>query len=229
VPDLVAGAVDVDTAGHDALREVRDVEDDAETSDKVGEYHPADHPGVDVGVLNELTQLDPVQERGDGVEGEGQEEGEGDLGLGVGVGEVLEGDDGAEQEADHGKVDGLVVRKAGEVVDDDPDVGPVESDENADMVQLLPGGPRDVAGHRVEQRAGQHAGLVGHQLQESGVVVSLVSDVALGPHQVPHHQTEEEDEAEEVCPDVDSLVVQGEDALYTALVAQTDRPVAGVY
>ena len=71
--------------------------------------------------------------------------------------------------------------------------------------------------------------LVGHQLQESGVVVSLVSDVALGPHQVPHHQTEEEDEAEEVCPDVDSLVVQGEDALYTALVAQTDRPVAGVY
>ena len=43
MPDLVAGAVDVDTAGHDALREVRDVEDDAETSDKVGEYHPADH------------------------------------------------------------------------------------------------------------------------------------------------------------------------------------------
>ena len=120
------------------------------------------HPGVDVGVLNELTQLDPVQERGDRVEGEGQEEGEGDLGLGVGVGEVLEGDDGAEQEADHGKVDGLVVRKAGEVVDDDPHVGPVESDEDADMVQLLPGGPRDVTGHRVEQRAGQHAGLRCH-------------------------------------------------------------------
>ena len=77
--------------------------------------------------------------------------------------------------------------------------------------------------------AGDCLYLVGHQLQESGVVVSLVSDVALGPHQVPHHQTEEEDEAEEVCPDVDSLVVQGEDALYTALVAQTDRPVAGVY
>ena len=35
------------------------------------------HPGVDVGVLNELTQLDPVQERGDRVEGEGQEEGPG--------------------------------------------------------------------------------------------------------------------------------------------------------
>ena len=70
--------------------------------------------------------------------------------------------------------------------------------------------------------------LVCNQLQHSSVVVSLVPDVFLCPHHVPHHQAEEEDEAEQMCPDIDSLVVKFEDALDAAMVACTG-PVAGVY
>ena len=62
--------------------------------------------------------------------------------------------------------------------------------------------------------------LVGDQLEESGIVVSPVPDMLLGPHHVLHHHAEEEDEPEQMCPDVDRLVVQGQDALDAALVAE---------
>ena len=70
--------------------------------------------------------------------------------------------------------------------------------------------------------------LVGYELQQGGLVVRGVPDVFLGPHQVLHHQAEEEDEPEKMSPDVDSLVVEFEDALDAAIVAQTS-PVAGFY
>ena len=56
-------------------------------------------------------------------------------------------------EADHGE--------ALEVVDDDPDIGPVHSNQDAGMVHLLPGGLHHltVADEGVEQGAGEHAGL----------------------------------------------------------------------
>ena len=62
--------------------------------------------------------------------------------------------------------------------------------------------------------------LVGEQLQRGGAVVRGVADVLLRPDQVLHHQHEEDEEAEEVGPDVDSLVVEPEDAAETVLVVQ---------
>ena len=70
--------------------------------------------------------------------------------------------------------------------------------------------------------------LVGEELQEGRVVVLPVSDVLLGPQEVLHHQTEEEDKSKEMGPDVDSFVVELEDALDTTIIAQT-RSVAGFY
>ena len=64
-------------------------------------------------------------------------------------------------------MDGLVVGETGEVVDDDPDVGAVESNEDADVVKFLPGWSGDVTGHGVEQRAGQHAGLTSINVSNS--------------------------------------------------------------
>ena len=104
-----------------------------------------------------------MDEGGDGVEGKAEKEGQGGLLCWTrGARHGLQEDDGPEEDRDNGQVEALILGETGEVVDDDPHVGPVESDENADMVQLLPGGPRDVTGHRVEQRAGQHAGLQCH-------------------------------------------------------------------
>ena len=40
------------------------------------------------------------------------------------------------------------------------------------------------------------AHLVGEELEQGGLVVRHVSDVLLGPHQVLHHQAEEEEESE---------------------------------
>ena len=70
-------------------------------------------------------------------------------------------DDGAEEDGDDGQVEALVVRETGEVVDDDPHVGPVQSHHDGDVVQPLPGGPGGVTGHGVEQGAGHHTGLAG--------------------------------------------------------------------
>ena len=58
------------------------------------------------------------------------------------------------------------------------------------------------------------------------MVVRLVSDVFLRPNQVLHHHAEEEEKSEQMCPDVDSLVVEFKDTLDTVIIAQTSS-VAG--
>ena len=115
-----------------------------------------------IAVLNEVTELNPVDERSDGVEGETQEQGErGFLCWTIAATERLQEDDGAEEDRDDGQMEGLIVREAGEVVDDHPHVSPVQSHHDGDVVQLLPGSSGGVAGHCVEQRTGHHTGLAG--------------------------------------------------------------------
>ena len=100
-----------------------------------------------------MAELDPVDEGGDGVQGEAEEQGERGLLCGTIAGtERLQENNGAEEDRDHGQVEALIVREAGEVVDDDPHVGSVQGHHDGDVVQLLPGAPGGVAGHRVEQR-----------------------------------------------------------------------------
>ena len=53
----------------------------------------------------------------------------------------------------------LVVRETVEVVDDDSDVGPVESDQDGRVVNPLPRGPGVMTRHRVKHRTRQHASL----------------------------------------------------------------------
>ena len=115
-----------------------------------------------IAVFYEVTELNPVDERGDRVEGEAEEQRErGLLCRPVAGAERLHEDDGAEEDRDHGQVEALVVGEAGEVVDDDPHVGPVQRHHDGDVVQPLPGRSGGVAGHRVEQRTGHHTGLAG--------------------------------------------------------------------
>ena len=106
-----------------------------------------------------------MDERSDGVEGETQEQGErGFLCWARAATEGLQEDGGAEEDRDHGQMEPLIVREAGEVVDDHPHVCPIESHHDGDVVQLLPGRPGGVAGHRVEQRTGHHTGLAGQRV-----------------------------------------------------------------
>jgi len=132
---------------------VGDVEEEAESGHNIREHHPVDHQTGNVAVLYEVAELNPVDERGDRVQGETEEQGERGLLCGTRAGtERLQENDGSEEDRDHGKVEALIVREAGEVVDDDPHVGPVEGHHDGDVVQPLPGTPGGVAGHRVEQR-----------------------------------------------------------------------------
>lgn len=62
--------------------------------------------------------------------------------------------------------------------------------------------------------------LIGDQLKKGGIVVSPVPDMLLRPHHVLHHHTEEEDEPQQMCPDVDRLVVEGQNAPDAAVVAE---------
>ena len=103
-----------------------------------------------------------MDEGGDGVEGEAEEQGQGGLLCWTTAGtHGLQEDDGPEEDRDDGEVEALVVGETGEVVDDDPHVGPVQSHHDGDVVQPLPGEPGGVTGHRVEQGAGHHTGLAG--------------------------------------------------------------------
>ena len=118
-----------------------------------------------IAVFYEVTELNPVDERSDGVEGETEEQGErGFLCWPRAATEGLQKDGGAEEDRDHGQMEPLIVREAGEVVDDHPHVSPVESHHDGDVVQPLPGRPGAVAGHRVEQRTGHHTGLAGQRV-----------------------------------------------------------------
>ena len=98
------------------------------------------------------------------------------------------------------------------------------------MVHLSPGGlhHRTVAEEGVEQGAGEHAGLVGHQLGGRRPVISQVPDMVLRPGQVVHHQPKEEEEPKEMCPDVDGLIVEPEYTPETSLIVQ-GGPVASGY
>ena len=55
--------------------------------------------------------------------------------------------------------------------------------------------------------------LVGEKLYDGCSIVCAVPYMILSPHQILHHQTEEYEETQQVCPDVYSLVVKLEDAL----------------
>ena len=93
-----------------------------------------------------------MDEGGDGVEGEAEEQGQGGLLCWTrGARHGLQEDDGPEEDRDDGQVEAPILGETGEVVDDDPDVGAVESNEDADVVKFLPGRSGDVTGHGVEQ------------------------------------------------------------------------------
>ena len=88
-----------------------------------------------------------------------------------------------------------MVGEAVEIVDNDPDISPVQGEQDGGVIDPLPGGPGVVTRHCVKNWAGQHAGLnkylvtgepliyylVCNELQEIGAIVRDVPDVVLGP------------------------------------------------
>ena len=170
VPDLVTGAVNIELSGAAAdLWEVGDIEDDSNPGNQVGEHHPPEHltliikswkiiiikssnrvSNVCIGL--QVTEGHPVSEGRHRVERHEEEQGEAHPRRGGGLGLKIE--NWAKQSRHRDQVDRLVVGETVKVVDDDPDIGPVQGDQDGGVVNPLPLGPGVMTWHRVKHRAG---------------------------------------------------------------------------
>jgi len=169
-----------------------------------------------------MTKVDPVGKGSDHIEGESIEQAERHLSVTVTARSILDGNDAAKEKEDNCQVSKSLFREAAEGRDDDPDVSTKEGKKNAAVISRMPSCfcLLAVAEESVEGGTVDHAHLVGEQLETSCSQVKLVSQVVLMPEAVVEEQPEEEKKAEQVSPDINSLIVYLEDASQTGCIAK---------
>ena len=86
---------------------------------------------------------------------------------------VLDEENSSKQHGHNRQVDCSLTWETLEIVDDDPDVGSVEGNQDGGMIQSLPRRSTVVARHRVKQGAGQHTSLKTKQTSNSTIRIRL--------------------------------------------------------
>jgi len=163
VPYLVAVTKDVKhSSGNFYLREMSHIENNPNTSNNIWKQHPPEHSVCNVGIKNHVAEWDPVCKRCHRVECKAKEEWQGNPSLVTRTRSTLQEQNCSKHHCDQSQVKTLVQRETLEIVNDDPDIGSIEGQEDCRLVQSLPRSPCVMARHRVKKRTRKHTCLVSY-------------------------------------------------------------------